>query len=263
MKYNIIQFPSVDFNLIKTIKFKDIYYDVSKGYLKLKHIFNESPYFISYTPDKGKRYYKNIDINHFNDIFEDILSEHLILNIERKIYKYECFTIYFDTINNDIKYIKIKEINNSNNYNKLFEILGLVYENYILDSYKDIILKNINNRDLNYYKNTNKIFWTLNDTINEYLIDNQTIPCIFVEKKENIYYILQLDLNIKYDDYKYTGWRRLIGKIYNIYVDVLLIASNDKLYTLDGQIINFYDLKRSNVIVDKKYLGKFDINQII
>jgi len=54
--------------------------------------------------------------------------------------------------------------------------------------------------------------------------------------------------------------RKVIGKVYNIRVEVLLIY-DDTLYTLDGREILFDSLKRSKIWIDKQYLGKCDIKE--
>ena len=119
-------------------------------------------------------------------------------------------------------------------------------------------------RDLSYYENINKVFWVVasdNDHFKQY----EKVPCIFVEtiikngKKDRK--ILQFDNEIEFDEYHYTAWRKVIGKKYGIYVDVLLIKDG-KLYTLDCVEIDFDTLGRSDVMVDKKFLGIMAINNV-
>jgi hypothetical protein len=118
------------------------------------------------------------------------------------------------------------------------------------------------NKDLNYYKTCDKVVWVPVHDIkcsNGNIIKADTpTPCIYVEDKDNKYYILQLDLSIKDDQFRYTAWRKVIGITYNIRVEVLLI-NNNQLFKLDGSEVLFNDLGRSTVNVNKEYLGKCDV----
>jgi hypothetical protein len=118
-------------------------------------------------------------------------------------------------------------------------------------------------RDLYYYKNINKVYWVVNKDIydcNNNIIfkNNDIVPCIYVENDNNILKILKFDYIIEHDKYKYTAWRKFIGTTYNIYVDVLLISNDNKLYNLKGDKVDFNDLKRSDILINKEYLAKFD-----
>ena len=117
-------------------------------------------------------------------------------------------------------------------------------------------------KNLQYYENSDKMFWVptqdIKTTDKNFIKRNMPIPCIFVEEKCDKYYILQIDLSIKIDKYRYTAWRKVIGITYGIRVDVLLICNNN-LYKLNGEKVCFEYLGRSDVNVDKQYLGKFDI----
>lgn len=118
-------------------------------------------------------------------------------------------------------------------------------------------------RDLSYYENVSKVFWVVasdNKNFKQY----ENVPCIFVEisttkngNKDRK--ILQFDNEIEFDEYHYTAWRKVIGEKYDIYVDVLLIKDG-KLYTLDCMEVDFDTLGRSDVIIDKKFLGIMAIN---
>lgn len=117
-------------------------------------------------------------------------------------------------------------------------------------------------RNLEYYKHIDKVFWVPVDDIKlsngNIIKQNERIPCIFVEKKNDKYFILQFDLSIEFDEWRYTAWRKVIGQIYNIRVEVLLINGNG-LFELNGSEIKFEELGHSNVLVDKKYLAKCDL----
>lgn len=111
-------------------------------------------------------------------------------------------------------------------------------------------------RDLSYYENINKVFWVVASD-NEHFKQYEKVPCIFVEtsitkNRKMDRKILQFDNEIEFDEYHYTAWRKVIGKKYGIYVDVLLIK-DEKLYTLDCIEVDFDTLGRSNVIVDKNF----------
>lgn len=123
--------------------------------------------------------------------------------------------------------------------------------------YRELLL-NTQNKSLDYYRQQNKVFWVINADINNKLKSNQVCPCLFVEKIQDQYKILQFDYSIKFDQYQYTTWRKLIGEIYGIHVDVLLI-SDDELVTLNGKTVNFNQLGRSEIVIDKKYLAKFSV----
>lgn len=122
-------------------------------------------------------------------------------------------------------------------------------------------------KDLTYYATQDKVYWVVaNDVFdikgNILFKQYEKIPCIFVQNLNNRYYILQFQENIKQDSFRYTAWRKLLGKIYNARVDVLLIkifSKHIKLYTLAGKIVNFEDLGKSNIQISDKYLAKFSI----
>ena len=129
---------------------------------------------------------------------------------------------------------------------------------------KQTSLMNIN-KDLTYYANQNKVFWVVNKDItieNGKILANSVVPCIFIEEKDNKKLILQLDESIKYDEYKYTAWRKFLGMAHDTYINVLLIVGNESsqwhLYTLTGKKIAFANIGRSSVKIDKTFLAKFD-----
>jgi hypothetical protein len=119
-------------------------------------------------------------------------------------------------------------------------------------------------RNLQYYEKIDKVFWVPYEDIileNKNVVKgNTSCPCIFVhvDEKTKQMKILQFDMSIEFDEYRYTAWRKVIGITYGIRVDVLLI-NDSKLFTLEGKEIDFGSLGRSDVWVDKKYLGKCDI----
>lgn len=119
-------------------------------------------------------------------------------------------------------------------------------------------------RDLTYYETIDKVFWVPVADIS--LASGQTIqgntptPCIFVEKDPETkkMSILQFDMSIETDQWRYTAWRKVLGTMHGIRVDVLLIHSH-RLFDLNGTEVEFDSLGRSNVWVDKNLLGKIDI----
>jgi adenylate cyclase class IV len=247
IKYGVNNFiPPKDFVLVEVHNHLDIYYNVPSGYLKYT-IENKFVRCVN----KTKKCFK-CDIGEFKEIFGDILIENIRVSWKRYLYKQNHLYFYHDVVDDLGEFIRVPMETNVNMFDVIIEEISL--------SYYKLMIQKRKCRDFNYYKSTNKVFWTLNTTINSYLFDNQTVPCIFVERVGGKYYILQLDFEITQDKYLYTAWRKIIGKSYDIWVDVLLIASDDKLYTLDGNVIHFDDLGRSNVVVDKKYLARFDIN---
>lgn len=109
-------------------------------------------------------------------------------------------------------------------------------------------------RNLAYYRDINKVFWVIAHDMGPFK-QYEKIPCIFVESCPGVMKILKFDYEIEFDEFQYTAWRRLIGQIYGIRVDVLLIH-NGTLYKLDGTTVDFANLRRSSVLVDKKYLAR-------
>ena len=117
-------------------------------------------------------------------------------------------------------------------------------------------------RDLDYYETIDKVYWV---PVSDILLNdggiirwNKPIPCLFVEVRDDNLYILQFDISIEFDIWRYTAWRKVIGVSHEIRVDVLLIQDN-KLYTLEGQNVDFNSLGRSTVLIDKEFLGKCGI----
>lgn len=117
------------------------------------------------------------------------------------------------------------------------------------------------NRDLKYYATIDKVYWVVNVNSGPFKA-NDIVPCIFVEKDQNgKYLILKFDYKLEFDRFRYTAWRKFIGKTYNAYIDVLLIDVKDdnyQLYNLKGNIIDFNSLGRSRILVDADLLAKFD-----
>jgi len=118
-------------------------------------------------------------------------------------------------------------------------------------------------RDLHYYQTIDKVYWVpINDITNQdgqILIKRDSkVPCIFVEKTPDQDKILKFDYEIEHDEYRYTAWRKVIGITYNIHVGIYLIH-DDCLLTLAGDVVNFNSLGRSDVLIDKQYLGMIDI----
>ncbi len=117
-------------------------------------------------------------------------------------------------------------------------------------------------RDLNYYETIDKVFWVpVNDVIlpdGEVIKADNPTPCIYAEEKDGKYNILQFDMSIEFDKWRYTAWRKVLGISYGIRVEVFLIYKN-KLYTLEGKEIDFNSFGRSDIWIDKKFLGRCDV----
>lgn len=119
-------------------------------------------------------------------------------------------------------------------------------------------------RDLEYYQNIDKVYWECGRDITcddgtEFKL-YQRVPCLFVEKAKDGHKIIDFDHDIETDNYRYTGWRKVIGLEYGIRVGVYLISSN-QLYTLEGKLVDFNGLGMSQVLVSKKFLGIMDLKQ--
>lgn len=52
---------------------------------------------------------------------------------------------------------------------------------------------------------------------------NEKVPCIYVEKINTEYFIIDIDHDIENDEFEYTAWRKFIGETYNCRIEVLLI----------------------------------------
>ncbi len=114
-------------------------------------------------------------------------------------------------------------------------------------------------RTLEHFETQDKVFWVVNRDVNEHIKKNDIVPCIYVEKKEGSYYVLPLDAKIAGDPYRYTAWRKLIGELYGIRVDILL-AKGGKLYTLDNDQVDFSKLKKSQCEEIKlEHLARFSL----
>lgn len=259
---------------IETLIQKDTYFQTRTGRLKLREEKGKGAYVIYYNrPDVSNEkisdyiFYPIENSELFFQVFGNALKEEIVIEKERKLYIYKDARIHFDTVKNLGNFLEIEVILKKDNetaqeiMNELVNILNIKKENSISYGYREMLLfKKNNQKDLEYYSKQNKVFWVVNKDINEFIKANDIVPCIFVEKKDDGLYILQLEENIKFDDYKYTAWRSLLGSEYNIYVDVLLICNNN-LYNLQNKIINFSELKRSNVVINKDLLAKIGVKK--
>ena len=250
----------------------DTYFTVDNGRLKLREEENKESYMIYYhRPDlKSERFsdysiYPIQDVEKFHKVFSQALHQELIIKKKRTLYIIENARIHLDEVEDLGNFLEIEVMINNSKEEKeslffmksLLKFLDINMVTKIDCGYRELFLR-FNNKTLEYYQNANKIFWVINKDINQYIKANDIVPCLIVEKtSDNKNLIIQLSESIKFDDYQYTVWRKFIGKVYNIRVDVLIIYDN-KLYTLDNQIIEFNSLGRSNVIVDKKYLAPFN-----
>lgn len=230
------------------------YYYSTKGSLKIRQVDNTCYAISKHETNKSKL--KIEDISSFMNVFGNTLREEVSITIVRKIFLVENTKFYLDNVLHLGYFLIIK-----GNNNLITQLLGELNECSVVDYRQIFIKKRSKKYPLEYYVKQNKIFWVVNkDIINEKfnIKANDIVPCIFVEKRNNSYYKIQLDLNIKFDDYKYTAWRKFIGDNYNnVYIDVLLI-NNNRLVTLAGTEINYDDVGISDIYVDEKFLAKFD-----
>ena len=65
-------------------------------------------------------------------------------------------------------------------------------------------------RDFEYYKNIDKVFWV---PVKDILLPNGNIikqntptPCIYVQDNHDHYSILQFDMSLENDKWRYTAW---------------------------------------------------------
>lgn len=135
----------------------------------------------------------------------------------------------------------------------LYQLCCLLYYIYNYHTYNQ-------KRDIKYYQNIDKVYWECGYDIKDLFKHFERVPCLFVESTPEGCKILDIDHQIEFDDYRYTAWRKVLGNSYDIRVEVYLIK-NEKLYTLKGEEIDFNKLGRSDIVVDKKFLGIMDIKK--
>ena len=272
---------------IDTLIQTDVYFVENLPHYKLKvrteytkQTNSDNCYAIYYERPDGTRkisnyeFYKIDDYDQFMKVFGKNLKIRTTVKKIRELYQYKNARIHIDNVENLGVFLEIeviinneKEVVESNVI--MTEILNMLFgDNY--DDYKIItngyaelteLIEPTSHkdqlvRDLCYYANSKKVYWYVNDDINYLLKQNDVVPCIFTEKKNDGHYILQFDRNIGQDNYKYTAWRKTIGSAYDIRCDVLLIADNT-LFDLAGNICKFDDLKRSEVVVSSQFLASF------
>ena len=141
----------------------------------------------------------------------------------------------------------------------LIHLICVIFD-YILRSICQSFNKIIKKRDIKYYQNIDKVYWECGCNIKDLFKHFERVPCLFVESTPEGCKILDIDHKIEFDNYRYTAWRKVLGKSYNIRVEVYLIK-NEKLYTLKGEEVDFNKLGRSDILVDKKFLGIMDIKK--
>lgn len=220
-------------------------------------------------------FYQIDDYDMFMKVFGAGFEIETIVEKTRELYKWKNARIHFDNVKNLGKFVEIEvvisnDVEEAESYGVMNDIIimfNLDKQEKISLGYKELIEQSKcfiqstqeqnKTKNLEYYANTNKVYWYINEDITQIGVKkNDIVPCIFVEVIDNKYYILQLDLSIQFDEYKYTGWRKLIGQEYGIRTDILLIKDMN-LYNLQGKQINFNDLFCSSKYIDKSFLAKF------
>lgn len=264
---------------VETLTQKDTYYHVANGRLKLREENTGLKCFIRYyrndsSTEKISNYhfYHINNKNDFDNVFADIMRVDVVVDKTRELYLYKNARIHLDTVANLGTFVEIEvviktkedELESNDLFQLLMNLMNLNDKLVVQCGYRELLLESLTSqvcnvtKDLHYYASCGKVFWVISDDINDKLRAKQIVPCIFVEKTESgKHAILQLDESIKFDNFKYTAWRKLIGETYNIWVDVLLIDDDKSLYTLNGTVVEFASLQRSSVIVDKSFLAKF------
>lgn len=256
----------------------DTYFNVDDGRLKLREEDNSSSsqaYFIRYyrknvSSDKESVYhcYPVADVEEFWKIFASALTQEIVVKKNRELYLYKHARIHLDEVEGLGKFVEIEvlirdeqeQTDSKTLMDELISMLNIRDAEVCAPGYRELLLQS-QQKPLSYYIEQGKLFWTLNEDVNEHLKRNAVHKCLFVEKNAEGYQLLQLDVSIKCDPYRYTAWRSLIGKTYNIQVDVLLISPEGVLYTLDGEVVKFEDVGRSTVVVDKTYLARFGVGK--
>ena len=222
-------------------------------------------------------FYEITNYNQFLKVFGPALKQEIVVEKKRVLYLYKNARIHIDTVAHLGSFVEIEIViktkedeDNSHELMKyLCDILDINDSNKIAVGYRELLMEKQRasdgtntKKDLAYYVSENKVFWVVNKNIycktDQKLIfkSNDVVPCIFVERNNDSHVMLQLDSSIKFDDFKYTAWRKFIGQLYSLYVDVLLIKDNT-LYDLDGTNVDFENIEKSHITISKDHLAKF------
>ncbi len=252
----------------------DTYYSYNNGRLKLREERGKTPYFVSYNrPDEKNEVLSEYHIfpvedkNLFFRTFGGLFQEELKVIKKRKLYMIENTRIHIDTVNELGNFMEIEVVirteqqrKNANNLlQHILQLTGTENNERISVGYRELLINKLREKKKipQYYFKNPKCFWVVNKNIKNEFKANEIVPCLFTELKDGKHNILQLDMSLENDHNKYTMWRKMIGQHYNIYCSVLLIK-DDKLFDLDGIMINTDSLGWSDVYVHKSYLAKFD-----
>lgn len=271
---------------VQTLRQTDTYYHSDVGRLKLREETGQEPYLISYVrPNVASEkisdyhFYPVPDPEQFKKVTSGALREEVKVQKVRDLYRIDNARIHLDQVTELGNFLEIEilirndqdQAESGDFMTRLLDDMGLDRNATVDCGYRELMLKTRKEsdtsteliskppvRDLEYYRTQNKVFWVVNRDINDQIRANQIVPAIFVEISDSEINILQFDLRIKMDNYKYTAWRSLLGQMYGIRVDVLLIAG-DYLYDLNGNQVAFSSLGRSDVQVDSRHLAKFGL----
>ncbi len=271
----------------------DTYFRVTNGRLKLREEVGKEAFMIQYQrPDtateKVSEYhlYPIPDVIQFWQIFGPTLQVEVVVKKIRHLYLYENARIHIDTVDDLGSFLEIEVVINNEEQHfaqqndpkvlpqaepkkektasavmeYLVNLMKITDCEKIKCGYRELLISVPNKqKTLDYYAKADKIYWFVNEDVNEKIKRNSVVPCIFVERLSGgAMNIVQLEETIKFDNYKYTAWRKLLGETYGVYVDVLLIFDNE-LYTLDNRKIKFEDLGRSQIQISKDQLAKFSL----
>ena len=265
-----------------TLQQKDTYFSVIGKRLKIRQEESSTvnrTYAILYDrPDTCDEKFSNYDFyeitnyNQFIKVFGPALKQEIVVEKNRVLYLYKNARIHFDTVTNLGSFVEIEiviktkedEDNSHRLMTHLCKILDIKNIDKISVGYRELLMEKMAppKKDLEYYVKENKVFWVVNQDIKSeedgviLFNGNDIVPCIFVENYNDSILMIQLDTSIKFDEFKYTAWRKFIGKMYNLHIDVLLIKDNS-LYDLKGKLYNFDEIGRSNTIISKEYLARF------
>ena len=203
----------------------DTYFRVTNGRLKLREEVGKEAFMIQYQrPDtateKVSEYhlYQIPDVIQFWQIFGPTLQVEVVVKKIRHLYLYENARIHIDTVYDLGSFLEIEVVINNTKQEEtastimdyLVNLMKITDCEKIKCGYRELLISVPNKqKTLDYYAKADKIYWFVNEDVNEKIKRNSVVPCIFVERLSGgAMNIVQLEETIKFDNYKYTAWRK-------------------------------------------------------
>lgn len=258
---------------VTTLHQTDTYFSCPDGRLKLREEQGLKPYFIRYSREntetqKLSEYFcHTIDsVPEFMKVFSPLLHKELVISKRRDLYRIENARIHVDHVEELGWFMEIEVVINTVEEDlKAGSLLSnILYLTKTEDAekvavgYRELLLQKLEKeKNVAYFLKDPKMFWVVNKDIPPYVKANDIVPALFVEEKDGQYKVLQLDLSIKDDGFRYTMWRKMVGQELGFNCQVLLMLDNQTLIDLKGEKVNPASLSRSEIHVHKSYLARF------